>query len=488
MVPTFRVNKTIGFINLLFAGMVLCTSNAFSLPPGSVAFYPVPLEQADQSALNTADNVILTTKQLLGDSAPFEALITEQDLEIKGISQSALIRQTLDSIEQIQLSNGVYDASLTEKYFTLGNIYQNRGEHEKAISSYMTGLQNSRVHSGLKDLNQEVILEKLIESHLALNQLGIAHELEKTRLDLYLKNFNQDDNGKVPGFIKWANWNVNLFLKRNSAPLDFRMEADNAIDERNLNSLLIEAQEYYINTLNILQRNETLDTQDVLTIVDIEKKLAAISYIINQKADNNVENIFTPIAGNQHYGGKRPMSERVNSANFFYGSSALKRAIAYTYNRPNPEYQDIAAQMMELGDWYLLFDRRQAALEVYKNAYEVLTAASLSKQQIEQIMSFGMPVIEPNKKLIFEFNNDQEREFHGYIDVEFNLSKFGIATRPEIIGISHNNGKNIQKELIRTIRKAKFRPAFVEGTPENHDSVRLRYYYSYSNNWLADNN
>ena len=42
------------------------------------------------------------------------------------------------------------------------------------------------------------------------------------------------------------------------------------------------------------------------------------------------------------------------------------------------------------------------------------------------------------------------REFAGYIDVEFELTQFGMATKPKIIGSSEHN-RQIERELLREI-------------------------------------
>ena len=67
--------------------------------------------------------------------------------------------------------------------------------------------------------------------------------------------------------------------------------------------------------------------------------------------------------------------------------------------------------------------------------------------------------------------------FAGFIDVEFELSRFGKAYNPQVI-TSNNADRDIERELLRTIRNCRFRPLFVAGNAVKAEKMQLRYYYS----------
>ena len=62
--------------------------------------------------------------------------------------------------------------------------------------------------------------------------------------------------------------------------------------------------------------------------------------------------------------------------------------------------------------------------------------------------------------------------FDGFIDVEFALSKFGMASNPHIISNSAAN-RQIERELLLEIRSCKFRPKFVADAPTS-EKMQLR--------------
>ena len=60
--------------------------------------------------------------------------------------------------------------------------------------------------------------------------------------------------------------------------------------------------------------------------------------------------------------------------------------------------------------------------------------------------------------------------FDGFIDVEFALSKFGMASNPHIISNSAAN-RQIERELLLEIRSCKFRPKFVADAPHQREDA-----------------
>ncbi len=169
------------------------------------------------------------------------------------------------------------------------------------------------------------------------------------------------------------------------------------------------------------------------------------------------------------------MLEDTSPAHFYDGSSALRRALAHSYKNPERRNDVIAARMVELGDWYLLFDHRAAALDLYRDALHFMHNASLPQEEVERIMSPGMPVPTPDTAYLAPSAGAEK--FDGFIDVEFELSKFGTATNPRIIASSTGN-KQIVRELLHEIRSCKFRPKFVADAPVNSEKIQLRYYYT----------
>jgi len=373
------------------------------------------------------------------------------------------------AIRKLETKDGPYSPGIPQQAEALGDLYLKLGDPANAARAYEKSLHVLRTNQGLYTTEQQGLLRKLIDAQLAMNDLQRAQELHESLYHLQQKLFGPGDTNYIAAQLEWADWNVDRLL------LDESISAGRQGVE--LTQHLMAAQDSYINVIEQIQQASADKTDPRL--VHAEKKLAALNYIANAKTRFSVTS--------------QPLSNQVQSENpaiyiqqgsrdemafFFNGSNALKRAIAYSLESPSPDYLSIAEQMMDLGDWYLMFERRTAALEIYADAFEVLVAINASEEDFATVMSPGMPVDIPDssRKARLLANN----EFEGYIDIEFQLGKFGDARSAEIIGASNEDASPVSKALLRKIRQEKFRPAFINGTATSHENVKLRYYYSYN--------
>lgn len=428
----------------------------------NIAFHPVPLST---SALNThgqAENTFALS--------PGTAVTPDRNV---GLSLQESIARYRTHIESLEAAYGPFSDAVAEQSLALGNLLIEAGDYPGSTDAFQRSLHIMRVNKGLYSAEQEEVMRKLINNQLSLRNTEEANELHQAMLHLQRHLYEKGSDEYISALLEWADWNVDLLLFEDGAPFLL-----NASQGASVNQNLVEAQERYIEVIELIRDSGTNSSHSKASIIHAEKKLAAINYIANSKTQfvragspsiADTSNPFTP--GNTR-------ENRAEMAYFFNGSSALKRAIAYSLEDPQPDYLSIAEQMMVLGDWYLLFDRRAAALTIYENAFEVLDAVQASEDDITRIMTPGMPVSTPdaNSSGSLASTND----YHGYIDVEFKVSKFGIATRPEVIGTSGEDESPVTKALIRKIRNERFRPAFIDGTVSSNENVKLRYFYSYN--------
>lgn len=382
------------------------------------------------------------------------------------------IEQYRRRIRETEDRFGPYHPSLSEDSLALARLYQSEGRHQEAVAAFERAFHVTRVNGGLFDIRQHIILRGMIDSYIALEEFAKADEKQQYLFYLYRRNYRNDETAMLPAMIEWADWNVNLHLRESAAAPPLYPD-ERGLGRGVLPPRLALAQDLYYGVLETLARSA--DLQDP-RLVSTERKLAALHYVVDRERTRQLAFTLAMAGG---YDPLRQDLDQGASAHFYNGSDALKRAIAWSSNAPNPESGDIAERILELGDWYLLFDRRDAALETYEEAFAVLRAASLPEQEIERIMTPGMPVQVP--AIPAPPAEGIPADYKGYIDVEFRLSKFGMASRPQIISAPAVEGayEDIEKELLRTIRSCKFRPKFVGGAVASEETVRLRYYYTY---------
>jgi len=425
-----------------------------------LSFHPVPLADA-AAAGNTvaAENITAATEPKPGPGNGDDS------------QNSLAITQYEDFISSTLVSAGPYALPISEAAFALGRLHEASGDLDAALASFERSMQVLRINHGLFSAEQVPVMRAIINIHIERNDVESAHAMQEALYNLQTRHHGADDIASVSALLEWADWNVNMSLLNDQfAPQYFATDTEQ-LRIRLRDPRLSLAYTGYTQALFLLQEKSTLADERLVTT---ERKLAALNFIFNRKVQDVVNNLPTYAGQARDFNSPTQILEQANTMHFADGSSALRRAIAYSYSAPNPDYDYIAARMMELGDWYLLFDRRSAALDIYGDALDVMLSAQLPQEAVERIMAPGMPVQTPDATYLAA---PESHSFAGFIDIEFDLSKFGIATNPQIIGASMED-RSIEKELLRTIRNCKFRPKFVAGTPVSDEKVQLRYYYN----------
>jgi tetratricopeptide (TPR) repeat protein len=426
-----------------------------------LSFHPVPLADAAAAANTVAAEIITAPAELKpspGNSDDGQNTLT--------------ITRYKDFISSTLVSAGPYALPISEAAFALGRLQEASGDLDAALASFERSMQILRINHGLFSTEQVPVMRAIINIHIERNDVESAHEVQEALYNLQTRHHGFDNITSVSSLLEWADWNVNMFLLKDQVTPQFINTDTDQLRSRLRDPRLSLAYTAYTQAIFLLQEKSTLADERLVTT---ERKLAALNFIFNRKVQDVVNNLPTYAGQARDFNSPSQILEQANTIHFADGSSALRRAIAYSYSAPNPDYDYIAARMMELGDWYLLFDRRSAALDIYGDALDVMLAAQLPQEEVERIMAPGMPVQTPDATYLAASENNDN--FAGFIDVEFDLSKFGMATNPQIIGASMQD-RSIEKELLRTIRNCKFRPKFVAGTPVSDEKIRLRYYYN----------
>ena len=132
--------------------------------------------------------------------------------------------------------------------------------------------------------------------------------------------------------------------------------------------------------------------------------------------------------------------------------------------------ETINAQV-QLGDWYMLFSRPNAAMDEYKRAYQALEESEL-KTEYEQKL-FGKPRALPDMPLIESETSDPNAP-HDIILVKFDVSDRGEVRNVDFLDTYPSSVSN-RAMIRRNLRNAKFRPRMQNGEPVYTSGIIHRY-------------
>jgi hypothetical protein len=129
---------------------------------------------------------------------------------------------------------------------------------------------------------------------------------------------------------------------------------------------------------------------------------------------------------------------------------------------------------LHLADWDLLFSENGIALDQYERVHELLAATDFGEPLIEEIFAPPVPIVLPT----FSPNPLETSPSARYVDVAFEVTKFGESRRVEILNAAPNVSDAAKGELLDLIRTSRFRPRLTGRELGRAAPVVVRYYFS----------
>jgi hypothetical protein len=156
------------------------------------------------------------------------------------------------------------------------------------------------------------------------------------------------------------------------------------------------------------------------------------------------------------------------------GRQSLRRLLAYSVASSEPRSNQIEA-FVNLADWELLFELDQAgALDSYARAVGLLQENAVPGS-LERIFAAETPTVLP-AFLPNPLVSQPTETSAGYIDVAFEISRFGRSRNIEIRSSSTITATAVRDELVHLIGRSRFRPRVVNGELARSAPIELRYY------------
>ncbi|MEX2366885.1 MAG: hypothetical protein WD601_09775 [Pseudohongiellaceae bacterium] len=440
----------------------------------------------------------VTLRSLLRDRQNRLAAETEVPAE-PGTEQApnpALV-QYQQSVRKLEIAGGVYEPGLIQELLSLSEVHQELGQHAEAITSLERASHINRVNDGLFNLNQIPIIYELIESHVANGNLGAADQQQEYLYYLQQKAFGAGSADILPALIALADWNLltaNLHLGRE---LRNRLSRESGIKfspppQRYLDlaehraQRLITAQNLYRSSIDIILKHSGIADS---RLPEMERMLALTNYFFATHFSAGSSSGFQNPAGAYIVQSSQlPINGSFVSGNtmgYRFGRDALERRVQYLQKNSKTGPLALGQALIDLGDWYLLFDKRISALEIYEQAFQLLQPEGSGSMQAQTLFHPPVPEILPTyssssySRESYDIPEDTALAYRGHIDVTFTNNRYGLPGDIEITGRSGNALDQIENSLIRHIKNSQFRPRLASGSIIEEDTFHLRYYFTY---------
>jgi hypothetical protein len=165
------------------------------------------------------------------------------------------------------------------------------------------------------------------------------------------------------------------------------------------------------------------------------------------------------------------------------GAQALQMIIDH-YAQQEEITPELVKAISNLGDWYLLFERRNAATELYTKAWHLLESVENGEELRQQMYGQAVPLPQFDGDSN-ELDKVRDRDPQsspvraGFADLSFDVTTNGLVRNLSILTEETDANANQLNRLRRQVRTSIFRPQIVDGKPVRTDGNQFRYRYWY---------
>ena len=383
-------------------------------------------------------------------------------------SQSALDaaanreRQLVDSIEREVSRGGAYSEELIAPLSELALLYQEADDRALASATIERALQVVRANYGLYSLAQAPLISRLVANEAAAGNHETAWEVEDELLTLAKRH--PEDLRTVAIFREIGDRRVRLSGDELPVSVVCRGNSNAAGCREGSNEFV---------GFNELGSNEFA--------------VGSVRSLVNAGAMTNWGDAINVFLQNQLY--DSPELRELEQKLIALGSCDVARE-SYRrlmfYDEANAEaWLNRAATIVRAADSELFCSQNQrpalerAALERYREAYELLEQNGVARASIDELFAPEAPIrlTDSWPARAYPMRSATPSDSFGHIDVAFEITKYGRAQRIDIVDATPNCTDEEKNNLLRFVRDGLYRPRAANGAIADGSRVVWRFYW-----------
>jgi tetratricopeptide (TPR) repeat protein len=346
-----------------------------------------------------------------------------------------------EAIDRVEAQQSAYATELADLYLSLGRAYVDRQDYQKAIGAFTKGLQIERINHGLQSLSQRPYLLSLAETEGLRGDWKQSRSALNNLYQINRQNYDSLDPRLLPVLDDILHW---LLKTHRQQPT------------RTGYVSLITAERIGQNIDAILTSDLEADPQ---TASERYRQLAFLHYRIaehiSQYGDSNNSGISVTTTAS--------LSDNTQSTSshlhYQRGKAALEKVVEYRVKQDPDNILQQALAVAELGDWYLLFDRRKSAENAYRLASNTLKSGN---QTPTEVALFDQPTM-----IAFSASHSIAKDGadHPQLEVTMTISAVGKISDIDVVSSEPILSQQQLKNLKRNLRSTRFRPKLADGIP-----------------------
>ncbi len=372
--------------------------------------------------------------------------------ELEGVQANYQAR-----IDEMARSQGSMAFDLAEEWAALGYTQQAAHHHRAAIDSFESALHIERVHKGLHHADQIPLIERLIESNRALHAWPAVDQNHKLLQFVNQRGQPSDSPRHFETSQRLAHWHLEAAeLPTGRAPFSHLSSARELVGET-IESLDATDQ------ASALAYIEMLNLQAAISFRTAHHMSTWVGEPIHGVTQESIITSATMDASDYMFRQNQIIS------NYTAGRIALDRAREIAVAKNDKTAQARAEQ--HIGDWHMLFSRRNSAAEHYEKAQRLAREADIDL--------FEQPSRLPN----FISVTDQRQSSVpsggpiNYVRTRFDVDRQGRARNVTILEVNPAGKTRLAHQAREQLRETRFRPRYENGKAVESKGVEIRFVF-----------
>ena len=424
-----------------------------------------------------------------------------------------------------QSQEGPRSPALIQLLTELGVLYETEGQYVLASAALEQAKGVVRANYGLHTLEQVPLIEQALANQQAIGNFPMVRALEEELLDLAERNPRDLRSAAIH---RDAGRRASDVLRRflaGEAPTEVYPEAGiySFLRDDMIRSLVSDAQIHYADAAAVILRNGLYASDELR---DLELQIVRATDVVRERSKPVMRsrsiaaqaatmqgNQFTTVSNARRYRAENrhsynpALAERNNtlldlaSGGGLQGApSALQEAtegprrgaMTSPYQVGRDSYYRVIAYddavfgdttdeaslrsrlqaYLQIADWDLLYSQNGVAFDQYERVHGLLKMASNGEALIAEFFAPPIPIVLPT----FQPNPLETAESTSYIDVTFEVTKYGESRRVEIAGATADVSDPEKNDLVSFVKGARFRPRVANGELGRPAPIVVRHY------------
>lgn len=398
------------------------------------------------AALLTACASVLAAGDL-GQLTPDEREAVETAKQQTSLAEHVEAINIVESaIESIERRSNRYNPALTQPLLVLGDALAGVGDTVGAFGAYDRALHVTRVNHGLHHPSQVQIVYREARLLAKGGEFKRANSRHEYAYGILLRSYGGDHPALLPGMFALADW--------------------------------------YMSNYNIFSARALYEHAAALAKTHFGSDHAARLRALRSFAATYRNERFPPFYTRRRDGGSGVGSytgfqyRGVNAAgvnSFAKGERALIEVVNAVQGRGDADSQEVAKAMLELGDWFLMFEKHRRARSLYHRVWQLMEEEpSLREHTFKKPTTLYMPLPKDPQRPD-GMGGDAART--GVVELSIDVDERGLVSRIDTL---RSEPKDLMDfKVRRAVKRARYRPAFDGDAPLATSDVRITHTFVY---------